>query len=97
MMHDVGLVGGKNASLGEMISQLSQAGVNVPAGFSTTTKAYREFLVANGLVDRINHVLDGLDIDDINALTAAGKNNSRLGALCRATGYYFASGVRSLQ
>jgi pyruvate,water dikinase len=72
-MHDVGLVGGKNASLGEMISHLSQAGVNVPAGFATTTEAYREFLVANGLVDRINHVLDGLDIDDINALTAAGK------------------------
>ncbi|MDO9311288.1 MAG: phosphoenolpyruvate synthase [Nitrosomonas sp.] len=72
-MHDVGLVGGKNASLGEMISHLSQAGVNVPTGFATTTEAYREFLVANGLVDRINHVLDGLDIDDINALTAAGK------------------------
>ncbi len=72
-MHDVGLVGGKNASLGEMISRLSQAGVNVPAGFATTTEAYREFLVANGLVDRINHVLDGLDIDDINALTTAGK------------------------
>ncbi|WP_292993007.1 phosphoenolpyruvate synthase [Nitrosomonas sp.] len=72
-MRDVGLVGGKNASLGEMISHLSQAGVNVPAGFATTTEAYREFLVANGLVDRINHVLGGLDIDDINALTTAGK------------------------
>ena len=72
-MHDVGLVGGKNASLGEMISHLSQAGVNVPAGFATTTEAYREFLVANGLVDRINHVLNGLDVDDINALTTAGK------------------------
>lgn len=72
-MRDVGLVGGKNASLGEMISHLSQAGVNVPTGFATTTEAYREFLVANGLVDRINHVLSGLDIDDINALTTAGK------------------------
>ncbi len=72
-MHDVGLVGGKNASLGEMISHLSQAGVNVPTGFATTTEAYREFLVANGLVDRINHVLDGLDIDDIHALSTAGK------------------------
>lgn len=72
-MHDVGLVGGKNASLGEMISHLSQAGVNVPAGFATTTEAYREFLVANGLADRINHVLNGLDVDDINALTTAGK------------------------
>ena len=72
-MHDVGLVGGKNASLGEMISHLSQAGVNVPTGFATTTQAYREFLVANGLVDRINHILDALDVDDINALTTTGK------------------------
>ncbi|HRB29636.1 MAG: phosphoenolpyruvate synthase [Nitrosomonas sp.] len=72
-MKDVGLVGGKNASLGEMISHLSQAGVNVPTGFATTTQAYREFLVANGLVDRINHVLDALDVDDINALTSTGK------------------------
>ncbi len=72
-MKDIGLVGGKNASLGEMISHLSQAGVNVPTGFATTTKAYREFLTANGLVDRINHVLDGLDVNDIDALTTAGK------------------------
>lgn len=72
-MKDVSLVGGKNASLGEMISHLSQAGVNVPAGFATTTQAYREFLVANGLVDRINYVLDALDVDDINALTSTGK------------------------
>lgn len=72
-MHDVGLVGGKNASLGEMISHLSQAGVNVPTGFATTTKAYREFLIANGLVERINQMLNDLDVDDINALTTAGK------------------------
>lgn len=72
-MNDVGRVGGKNASLGEMISHLSQAGVNVPAGFATTTQAYREFLTVNGLADRINHLLDGLNVDDINALTAAGK------------------------
>lgn len=72
-MNDVSLVGGKNASLGEMISRLSQAGVNVPAGFATTTQAYREFLVVNGLIDRINHLLDGLDVNDINALTTAGK------------------------
>lgn len=72
-LKDVEIVGGKNASLGEMISHLSQAGVNVPTGFATTTQAYREFLVANGLVDRINHVLDALDVDDINALTTAGK------------------------
>ena len=72
-MNDVNLVGGKNASLGEMISHLSQAGVNVPAGFATTTEAYREFLAANGLVDRIKQLLDKLDVDDINALTTAGK------------------------
>jgi len=72
-MNDVGLVGGKNASLGEMISHLSQAGVNVPTGFATTTEAYREFLVANGLIDRIKQLLDKLDVDDINALSSAGK------------------------
>jgi pyruvate,water dikinase len=72
-MHDVALVGGKNASLGEMISHLSQAGVNVPAGFATTTEAYREFLNVNGLTDRINQLLNGLDVDDTQALSAAGK------------------------
>ena len=72
-MRDVASVGGKNASLGEMISRLSQAGVNVPNGFATTTLAYREFLQANGLVERINGLLAGLNVDDINALTAAGK------------------------
>ncbi|MBS0423263.1 MAG: phosphoenolpyruvate synthase [Proteobacteria bacterium] len=72
-MNDVGLVGGKNASLGEMINHLAQAGVTVPAGFATTTVAYREFLAANGLTDRINQSLNGLNIDDIQALTAAGK------------------------
>ncbi len=71
-MKDVGLVGGKNASLGEMISHLAQAGVNVPTGFATTTEAYREFLATNGLADRINHLLNELDVDDISALTAAG-------------------------
>ncbi|PSJ16619.1 phosphoenolpyruvate synthase [Nitrosomonas supralitoralis] len=72
-MNDVGLVGGKNASLGEMISHLAQTGVNVPGGFATTTEAYREFLVANGLVDRINHLLNELNVEDINALTVVGK------------------------
>ena len=72
-MHDVGLVGGKNASLGEMISHLAQAGVAVPAGFATTTVAYREFLAANGLTDRINQLLNGLDAGNIQELAAAGK------------------------
>ncbi|SET27239.1 phosphoenolpyruvate synthase [Nitrosomonas marina] len=72
-MNDVGRVGGKNASLGEMIYHLSRAGVNVPPGFATTTAAYQEFLEVNQLVDRINSVLDPLDVDDISALTAAGR------------------------
>ncbi len=72
-MNDVGLVGGKNASLGEMISHLSQAGVKIPTGFATTTKAYREFLTINGLTSRINQLLRELDVDDINALTVAGQ------------------------
>ncbi len=72
-MNDIGLVGGKNASLGEMINHLSQAGVNVPSGFATTTTAYREFLFANGLVERINQILTELDVDNINALSTVGR------------------------
>ncbi len=71
-MNDVETVGGKNASLGEMISNLSNLGVTVPGGFATTAAAYREFLKADGLAGRINDVLDDLDVDDIAALTAAG-------------------------
>jgi pyruvate,water dikinase len=71
-MADVDSVGGKNASLGEMISQLAQAGVRVPGGFATTAAAYREFLSANGLAGRIEQVLSGLDVDDVTALAAAG-------------------------
>ena len=72
-MNDVAQVGGKNASLGEMISHLAKAGVNVPAGFATTTDAYREFLNGNGLTERINRLLSELNVDDIQALAAAGK------------------------
>lgn len=70
---DVGIVGGKNASLGEMISHLSEAGVSVPGGFATTTHAYRDFLASNDLVERIQLLLDQLDVNDIEALTTAGK------------------------
>lgn len=70
---DVGIVGGKNASLGEMINHLSRAGVNVPGGFATTTHAYRDFLASNGLTERINYLLDQLDVSDINALATVGK------------------------
>lgn len=71
-MKDVDIVGGKNSSLGEMISQLADAGVQVPGGFATTAHAFREFLKANNLVERINQKLDELNIDDVNALAKAG-------------------------
>jgi len=70
---DVGSVGGKNASLGEMISQLSAKGVRVPTGFATTADAYREFLAQNGLDDKINAELDKLNVDDTQALAICGK------------------------
>ncbi|MEB4592287.1 phosphoenolpyruvate synthase [Candidatus Thiothrix sp. Deng01] len=72
-MHDVNIVGGKNASLGEMISNLANVGVTVPNGFATTTHAYQDFIRADGLADRINTLLNSLDVDDIHALTNAGK------------------------
>ena len=70
-MSDVEVVGGKNASLGEMISQLPE-GVKVPTGFATTAHAFREFLKADGLTDRINARLDALDTEDVRALAEAG-------------------------
>lgn len=72
-MADVERVGGKNASLGEMISNLSGVGVTVPGGFATTAHAYREFLSHEGLNDRINDTLARLDVDDVKALAEAGK------------------------
>lgn len=71
-MGDVEHVGGKNASLGEMLSNLSQLGVRVPDGFATTASAYREFLRQDGLDDRIYALLDELDVDDVPALTRTG-------------------------
>lgn len=71
-INDVEKVGGKNASLGEMISNLSSLGVTVPNGFATTADAYREFLSQNNLAKKINDRLDALDADDIDALNAAG-------------------------
>ncbi|TEG85880.1 phosphoenolpyruvate synthase [Pseudomonas aeruginosa] len=70
--HDVEHVGGKNASLGEMISNLAGAGVSVPGGFATTAQAYRDFLEQSGLNDRIHAALDALDVDDVNALAKTG-------------------------
>ena len=70
---DVPSVGGKNASLGEMISQLSAKGVRVPTGFATTADAYREFLKVNELDVKINSELDKLNVDDTQALAICGK------------------------
>lgn len=72
-MHDIAAVGGKNASLGEMISQLAAAGVRVPGGFATTAQAFRDFLRQNELGERIARRLEKLDVDDTPALAAAGR------------------------
>jgi pyruvate,water dikinase len=71
-MTDVEAVGGKNASLGEMISQLAASGVRVPGGFATTAHAFREFLKHGGLTERISSRLAKLDVDDVKALAQAG-------------------------
>ncbi|MHB8982097.1 phosphoenolpyruvate synthase [Thiobacillus sp.] len=71
-MADLPRVGGKNASLGEMISRLADAGVKVPGGFATTAQAFRDFIGHNGLHARINAILETLDVADVNALAAAG-------------------------
>ena len=67
-MDDVEMVGGKNASLGEMISNLANLGVTVPGGFATTSAAYRDFLSIGGLDTKIAGILEKLDVDDIDAL-----------------------------
>jgi pyruvate,water dikinase len=72
-MQDVGVVGGKNASLGEMIGSLSKVGVHVPGGFATTAQAFRDYLEHNQLTERINAALEKLDVSDISALAETGK------------------------
>ncbi len=72
-MDDLESVGGKNASLGEMIGQLSELGIRVPGGFATTSAAYRDFLAQDGLADRIHERLDVLDVDDVESLAATGR------------------------
>ncbi|MCO4320636.1 phosphoenolpyruvate synthase [Aliidiomarina quisquiliarum] len=72
-MGDVSRVGGKNASLGEMISNLAGAGVTVPGGFATTSEAFNRFLEQSGVNDKIYALLDTLDVDDVKALAVAGK------------------------
>src|SRR3954447_22675231 len=71
-MNDLAEVGGKNASLGEMVSQLAHAGVRVPGGFATTADAYREFLHADGLMDRIRYAVEAVDVGDVAELARVG-------------------------
>ncbi len=72
-MNDVDRVGGKNASLGEMITNLSSLGVNVPNGFATTSEAFNQFLDQSGVNQRIYELLDKTDIEDVDELATAGK------------------------
>jgi pyruvate,water dikinase len=72
-MTDLGKVGGKNASLGEMIGNLAKLGVSVPGGFATTADAFQQYLDKSGVAKRIQARLVGLDVDDVDALVAAGK------------------------
>ena len=74
---DVPHVGGKNASLGEMIRGLSHAGIRVPGGFATTTFAFREFVAQSGLAERVRSRLSALNVDDVAALTKAGSDVRR--------------------
>lgn len=71
--NDIDKVGGKNASLGEMISHLTDLGVSVPGGFATTSEAFNKFLIDTGLQNKIKDALQGLDVDDVATLTATGK------------------------
>jgi pyruvate,water dikinase len=71
-LSDLGKVGGKNASLGEMIGNLAKLGVSVPGGFATTADAFKQFIAQSGLAERIQKKLAALDVDDVGALTKAG-------------------------
>ncbi len=71
-INDIGSVGGKNASLGEMISQLSELGIKVPDGFATTADAFRQFLTQQNLDEKICHRLKELNTDDVGELVDAG-------------------------
>src|SRR5512132_574221 len=74
-MADVATVGGKNASLGELISQLAASGVRVPGGFATTAQAFDDFLAHGKLTERISKALSTLDVEDVTALARAGKES----------------------
>ncbi|MBU6249490.1 MAG: phosphoenolpyruvate synthase, partial [Xanthomonadaceae bacterium] len=72
-MTDLAKVGGKNASLGEMIGNLSKLGVSVPGGFATTADAFQQYLDKSGVAARIRARLADLDVDNVDALTRAGR------------------------
>jgi len=72
-MRDLAQVGGKNASLGEMIGELANAGIRVPGGFATTADAFREFLAQDGLAAKIERTLASVDVDDVRELARAGE------------------------
>ena len=75
-MTDVDRVGGKNASLGELLSQLTAAGIRVPDGFATTAEAFRLFIREGGLEERIHERLANLDVEDVKALAAAAQKSA---------------------
>jgi len=72
-LNDLEAVGGKNSSLGEMVSNLGSAGVRVPDGFATTSEAYRRFIGETGLAEKISAALAGLDTDDVQRLAVVGR------------------------
>ncbi|NQY43753.1 MAG: phosphoenolpyruvate synthase, partial [Legionellales bacterium] len=72
-MNDISTVGGKNASLGEMISKLSAIDVEIPFGFATTAEAFRDFITSNGLDSEINTLLENVDVDNVSDLQTVGK------------------------
>ncbi len=76
-LSDLGKVGGKNSSLGEMIGNLSRLGVSVPGGYATTAEAFQQFIAQSGLAQRIQDRLASLDVDDVSALTTAGSEIRR--------------------
>ena len=78
-MSDIEQVGGKNASLGEMIAQLGAEGVRVPGGFATSASAFREFLAETQLSERIGKALSGLDVDDVAKLAQVSRRCARRG------------------
>ena len=72
-INNIDLVGGKNASLGEMISELTDLGIKVPGGFATTSYAYQDFLNQDDLGKRINNILNNLNVDNIEELAETGR------------------------